>query len=139
MSKTSTSNFGNQPEYSGLTRNSLAGTSSSGLSVVSLNTNAATTATLTASQIAGGVLLHTGTHAIDVTTPSASDIAALCGNRVGNSVNYYHKKSGTGKATILAGSGVTLVDSPEVDVGESVSVLMLVTGMNPAAVSVYTL
>lgn len=139
MSKSSASNFGNQPEYSGLTRNSLAGTSSSGLSVVSVDTAASTAVTLTASQIAGGVLLHTGTSAIDVTTPSASDIAALCGNRVGNSIQYYHRKAGTGTATVLAGSGVTLVDSPAVTVGTTASILMLVTGMNPAAVSVYTL
>ena len=139
MSKSSTSNFGNTPEYSGLTRNSLAGASSSGLSVVSVNTGAATTVTLSASQIAGGVLLHTGTSAIDVTTPSASDIAALCGNRVGNSIQYYHRKAGSGTATILAGSNVTLVDTPAIVAGTTASILMLVTGMNPAAVSVYNL
>lgn len=139
MTKISTSNFGNLPEYSGLTRNALAGGASSGLSVVSLNTASSATATLTAPQIAGGVLLHTGGTAITVTTPSATDIAAACGNRVGNSLLYYHRKAGTGTATLAAGAGVTLVDTPAVTVGSTASILMVVTAMSPVAVSVYTL
>lgn len=137
MSKTSTSNFGLQPEYSNISRNSLSG--GSGVGVVSLDTAANGTATLTANHIASGVLLHTGSVAVNVNTPSAADIANLCGNRVGNSIQYHHRKAGTGTATYVAGSGVTLVDTPAITVGSSKSILMVLTAANPAAVSVYTL
>lgn len=138
MSKTPTSNFGNLPEYSALSRNSLAA-GSSGLSVITLDTAAATTATLLPSQIKAGVILHTGTSAINVTTPTATEIAALCGNSVGNSIQYHHRKAGTGSATYVGGSGVTLVDSPIIAVTSTKSILCVVTAMKPPAVSVYQL
>jgi hypothetical protein len=138
MSKPS-SNFGYHPEFLAASKNALSSSVHSGLKATTVDTAGTATVTLNTRQIEGGLLLHTGSTASNVNTPSASDLVGVMGNQVGNSMVYFHRKAGTGNVTYVAGSGVTLVDSPVIVNATVAQILMVVTAVSPAAVSVYRL
>ena len=74
---------------------------------------ATTTATLTAAQVTGGILVGSpGTSAADYTLPTATSIDAIMTNmKVGSTFNLTIINLGTssGVITVLAGTGITLV------------------------------
>lgn len=99
--------------------------------------------TLTAAQFVNGIVkLSTQTSAQDVTTPTASAIVALLPNcQVGSSfeLTIINANTSSGAATIVAGSGVTLVGDVDVPISFSQMYKGRVTNVGTPAVSLYGL
>jgi hypothetical protein len=102
----------------------------------SVDTAAATAATLKIVNISGGVLLHAGTGTIDVTTPSAAEFMTILVNP-GSTMKWYHRKSGSNSATYVAGTGVTLADS--VVVANATVAELLAVATSATTVTIYRL
>lgn len=132
------STFGYFPEYSGVTPQGLNDASG----VIPGHTMPTTIAaagdqTMTGEILKGGMLIHDPSGvASNVTTPSADEIIEAIGG-AGASLNFYHRNNGTGTATIVAGSGVTLDGTMTVAAGAQRHFLYVVTG--DGAVTVFSM
>lgn len=132
------STFGYFPEYSGVTPQGLSDASG----VIPGHTMPVTIAaagdqTMTGDILKAGMLIHDPSGvASNVTTPSADEIIAALGG-AGSSLDFYHRNNGTGIATVVAGSGVTLDGAMAVAPSEQRHFKYVVTG--DGAVTVYSM
>lgn len=81
-----------------------------------------TTATITAAQLAGGLLTSTSAAAVSITLPSATDIATALGAVRGSSFEFVVDNSaGSNTVTVVVGSGIT-VNTPAITGGATLTV-----------------
>ena len=109
-STTVKSNFGYTPVYSGVTENGLLPLSWSPVKIVTTTAAAGgSPLTLTANQIAGGLVLLDPQGAMTATMPTAAELYKELGSAIGKTVTVWIKNTADASETITvaAGTGIT--------------------------------
>ncbi len=110
-STTVKSNFGYNPEYSGVTENGLLPLSWSPVKIVTTTTAAGgSDITLTANQVAGGLIILDPQGAITATMPTAEQLYKKLGSSIGKTVTVWIKNAADGSEiiSVAAGTGITV-------------------------------
>jgi hypothetical protein len=109
-STTVKSNFGYSPVYSGVTENGLLPLSWSPVKIVTTTATAGgSPLTLTANQVAGGLVLLDPQGAMTATMPTAAELYKEFGSVIGQTVTVWIKNTADASETITiaAGTGIT--------------------------------
>ncbi len=131
--------IGSAPNFTdvGGFNNAVNGNSGNFNTLISQQTDAyaaSVTATLTAGQIAAGILLLDGSGGVSWTLPTAALLlAAFPGAMVGSTYRVHLRNTGSGTVTIVTGTGITLSGTATTATTLSRDLFLRVTSVTPGA------